>query len=218
MSKMFDITDEGSTIEEYLGLKTDHKYDGSFRMYQPHLLERIIKVIPGMDRTNEHKTPAATTTILTKDIDGEVRKEDWNYRAMVGVLNFIVGSTMPDIAHATHQCARFCESPKASHERAVKQVVRHLISAKNSREYGLIMKPDKNKGLDVYVDASFAGDWNQSWSEEPTSTEITLSTTESEYIALSQAMREAIPLTELLNKIRACIRVSEDRKAEFKCT
>eukprot|EP00957_Ditylum_brightwellii_P133038 10144351-Ditylum_brightwellii.AAC.1 len=49
-------------------------------------------------------------------------------------------------------------------------------------------------------------------------TEIILSTTESEYAALSQAMREAIPLIELLNEIRDCIRVSEDRKAEFKCT
>eukprot|EP00957_Ditylum_brightwellii_P023551 1777590-Ditylum_brightwellii.AAC.1 len=28
------------------------------------------------------------------------------------------------------------------------------------------MKPDLTKGLEVYVDASFAGDWNQAWSEE----------------------------------------------------
>eukprot|EP00957_Ditylum_brightwellii_P108041 8242635-Ditylum_brightwellii.AAC.1 len=69
MSKMFNITDKGSTIEEFLGVEMDHTPDGSFRMYQLHLLERIIKVIPGMDRANEHKTPAATTTILTKDID-----------------------------------------------------------------------------------------------------------------------------------------------------
>eukprot|EP00957_Ditylum_brightwellii_P070064 5321255-Ditylum_brightwellii.AAC.1 len=63
------------------------------------------------------------------------------------------------------------------------------------------MKPDLTKGLEVYVDASFVGDWNQAWSEEPSSvllrtdfvikyadcpivwasklqTEITLSTTE----------------------------------------
>eukprot|EP00957_Ditylum_brightwellii_P141108 10750464-Ditylum_brightwellii.AAC.1 len=84
MSNMFNITDEESTIEEYLG---------------------IIKVIPGMDRANEHKTPAASTTVLTKDIDGKERKEDWNYKAMVGMLNFIVGSTMSEIAYATHQCA-----------------------------------------------------------------------------------------------------------------
>eukprot|EP00957_Ditylum_brightwellii_P020459 1542333-Ditylum_brightwellii.AAC.1 len=76
-----------------------------------------------MDKIHEHKTPAASTTVLKKDIDGEKREEDLNYRAMVGMLNFIVGLTMPDITHATHQCVKFCESPKASHETAVKQIV-----------------------------------------------------------------------------------------------
>eukprot|EP00957_Ditylum_brightwellii_P066929 5079553-Ditylum_brightwellii.AAC.1 len=75
------------------------------------------------------------------------------------------------------------------------------------------MRPDLNRGLEVYVDASFAGEWNSENSEEPTSvlsrtgyiikyanclivwtpklqTEIALSTTEAEYVALSQAMRE----------------------------
>eukprot|EP00957_Ditylum_brightwellii_P168985 12862509-Ditylum_brightwellii.AAC.1 len=63
------------------------------------------------------------------------------------------------------------------------------------------MKPDLTKGLEVYANASFVGDWNQAWSEEPSlvlstagfvikyadclivwasklQTEITLSTTE----------------------------------------
>eukprot|EP00957_Ditylum_brightwellii_P120528 9195692-Ditylum_brightwellii.AAC.1 len=73
------------------------------------------------------------------------------------------------------------------------------------------MRPALNRGLEVYVDASFAGEWNSENSEEPTSalsrtgyiikyakclivwtsklqTEITLSTIEAEYVALSKAM------------------------------
>jgi hypothetical protein len=107
-------------------------------------------------------------------------------------------------------------------------------------KYGMNMRPDLSRGLEVYVDASFAGDWNQTWSEEPTSvlsrtgfmikyancpivltsklqTEITLSTTESEYVALSHAMREAIPMMDLLNKIKESIRILGHDKAEFKC-
>ena len=38
LGRLFDITDEGETIEEYLGVKIDHDKDGNFRMYQPHLL------------------------------------------------------------------------------------------------------------------------------------------------------------------------------------
>eukprot|EP00957_Ditylum_brightwellii_P027410 2072443-Ditylum_brightwellii.AAC.1 len=75
------------------------------------------------------------------------------------------------------------------------------------------MRPDLTRGLEVYADASFAGEWGKSWSDDPKSVmsrtgyvikyancpivlmsklqiEVALSTTESEYIALSQAMRE----------------------------
>eukprot|EP00957_Ditylum_brightwellii_P093110 7088691-Ditylum_brightwellii.AAC.1 len=38
---------------------------------------------------------------------------------------------MPEIAYSTHQCDRFCKSPKASHETSVNQIVRYLIPAKN---------------------------------------------------------------------------------------
>eukprot|EP00957_Ditylum_brightwellii_P207487 15353199-Ditylum_brightwellii.AAC.1 len=207
LKRNFDITDEGETIEQYLGVKIDHSLDGTFRMHQPHLLNRLISTIPGIDRANEHLTPASSTSILTKDQEGEPRKETWNYRSMIGMLNFLVNSTHPELACAVHQCARFCEDPK----------------------------PDLNRGLEVYVDVSFAGDWNKSWSEEPSSVfsrtgfivkyancpiiwtsklqiEITLSSTESEYVALSHVLREVLPLIGLIEETKTSIRVSKDDK------
>ena len=74
LKRKFDITDESDTVEEYLGVKIDHNKDGSFRMYQPHLKEKIFKVIPGIDKENKNIIPAATTAILTKDVSGKVRK------------------------------------------------------------------------------------------------------------------------------------------------
>eukprot|EP00957_Ditylum_brightwellii_P210778 15365385-Ditylum_brightwellii.AAC.1 len=79
------------------------------------------------------------------------------------------------------------------------------------------MRPDLTKGLEVYVDASFVGDWNQAWSKDSSlvltrtgfvikytdcpivwtsklQIEITQSATEAKYEALSHALREAIPL------------------------
>ena len=168
----FNITDEGDTVEEYLGVKIDHNKDGSFRMYQPHLMERILKVIPGMDKANKHIIPAATTAILTKDVSGKARQENWNYRSIVGMLNYLVNSTHPELSHSVHQCSRFCSDPNTSHEAAVKHVIRYLLTTQeiNGRlapKYGINMRPDMTQGLEVYVDASFAGDWNNSWSEEP---------------------------------------------------
>ena len=48
-------------------------------------------------------------------------------------------------------------------------------------------------------------------------TEITLSTTESEYVALSQAMRDVIPLLEVLNHIQKAIEV-EIEEPVVRCT
>ena len=94
------------------------------------------------------------------------------------MLNFHTNSTHPEIACAVHQCARFCENPKLSHENAVHQIVKYLMSTQteNSRVNcslsdfkGMTFKADIKKGLEVCVDASFAGEWNKLLSDEPTS-------------------------------------------------
>eukprot|EP00957_Ditylum_brightwellii_P115328 8794723-Ditylum_brightwellii.AAC.1 len=61
------------------------------------------------------------------------------------------------------------------------------------------MRPDLNRGLEVYVDVSFAGEWNSENNEEPTSVlsrtgymikyancPKVWTSTEAEYVALSQ--------------------------------
>ena len=114
---------------------------------------------------------------------------------------------------ATHQCAKFNNDPHFSHERAVKRVGRYLL---DTRDMGMIYRPDISRGLQCYIDADLSGgckDGNHDIPESVLSrkgfvimyagcpitwgsklqTEISLSTTESEYIALSSAMREVIP-------------------------
>eukprot|EP00957_Ditylum_brightwellii_P190912 14537299-Ditylum_brightwellii.AAC.1 len=154
-----DITDEGKTIGECQEVKVDHNRYGSFRMYQPHLLSRIIKAISGVDKANPHTTPANPTVQLNKDIDGQERKESWSYRSVIGMLHFLVNSTHLELAHSVHQCARFCETPKASHKRAVKHILRYLLTTqpaegKEPPKYGLNVKPDMNRGIEVYVDVT----------------------------------------------------------------
>ena len=140
------------------------------------------------------------------------------------MLNYLAASTRPDCLFAVHQCARFSTNPKLSHERAVKRIVRYL---KGTRDQGLILQPNTSKGVECYVDADFASGYTPETSEDPISvfsrtgyvifyfncpilqvsklqTEISLSTVEAEYIALSQAMRDIIPFLsqmEAMNKI-----------------
>jgi hypothetical protein len=88
----------------------------------------------------------------------------------------------------------------------------------------MILKP-MDRSFDCYVDAGFAGDFIREYSDDPDTarsrtgycimyggcpiiwasklqTEVALSSTEAEYIALSQALRDVIPLMELMKEMR----------------
>ena len=132
-------------------------------------------------------------------------------------------STRPDIAYAVHQCARFSEQPRKTHAQAIRQIVRYLIG---TRDKGIILDPKEHSFI-VWCDADFSGNWDASTaSEDPITaksrsgyaityascpiywasklqTEITLSTTEAEYVSLSQSLRDTIPLMALLNEIKS---------------
>ena len=235
----FVFTEEGS-LESYLGVCIS-KLSGTegFIMSQPFLIDRLIKAI-GFDlsTTNGSRDNVpASYPLLGKDVDGPVRKAKWKYRGIIGMLGYLQNTTRPDISMATHQCARFNNDPKLSHERAVKKIVRYLLDTKDK---GIIFKPDFSKGIECFLDADFAGGWKDGDHSSPESvlsrtgfviffagcpitwgsklqTEIALSTTESEYIALSTAMREVIPFMGLLKEISGTFGLIT-RKPVFRCT
>merc|ERR1739841_448567 len=123
---------------------------------------------------------------------------------------------------AVHQVARFSNEPKLSHEKAIMRICRYLFGTKDK---GIIFKPDKSKGLELFVDAEFAGNWKNADQDSPENcfsrsgytikynnccvlwksslqTEITLSTAESEYVTLSQALRSVLPIINLLKEFQ----------------
>ena len=195
-------------------------------MRQPFLIKRCLKAMQVTKETNIKKTPA-TKPLLHKDKDGSPRKTDWHYRQVIGMLNYLQQSTRPDISMATPQCARFCSDPKASHERAVRYIGKYLLGTKSR---GVKFEPDPTRGIECFVDADFAGGWNKVDSDNPENvlsrtgnvifyagcpvlwcsklqTEIALSTAESEYIALSTALRDVIPLMQLLTELNCIIEI-----------
>ena len=130
---------------------------------------------------------------------------------------------------ATHQCARFNNDPKLSHERAVLRICKYLLG---NMDKGIIFKPDVSRGLECHVNADFAGGWVDGDHSHPAQVlsragyvisyagcpihwvskmepEIALSTTEAEYIALSMAMRDVLPFLNLMAEIKEFLPVSE---------
>jgi hypothetical protein len=75
---------------------------------------------------------------------------------VIGKLNYLEKATRSDISFPVHLCARFVSEPKREHGEAVRWMARYLKGTKNK---GTILKPIEGKDLEVFVDASFCGDW-----------------------------------------------------------
>ena len=128
LRKRYVFTDEGN-MEEYLGIQLEHSGD-SIRMSQPLLIEFIIDAVTGMRKVNPVTYLVLPSVILTKDENGEKSKENWNYRSVIGMLNFLTNSSHPELAFTAHQCAHFNNYPKRIHEQAVKMIIQYILSTK----------------------------------------------------------------------------------------
>ena len=153
-----------------------------------------------------------------------VTANGFHYRSVIGKLDYLEKAMRPDISFATHQCARFAAAPKKSHSHAVRWLGRYLLHTKKK---GMRFRADITCGLEVFVDTSFAGNWDKKdtqtgdhdtarsrhgyiilyygcpliWKSQ-LQTEIALSSTESKYTGLSYALCEAIPLLSLLDELK----------------
>ncbi len=103
------------------------------------------------------------------------------------------------------------------------------------------MRPVSGKDLEVFVDASICGDWDPKdpandrdtarsrhgyiincagcpllWKSQ-LQTEIAMSSTESEYTGLSYALRDAIPIVELLKELKRQGYPIRTAKAQVHC-
>jgi hypothetical protein len=139
------------------------------------------------------------------------------------LVRYVAQTTHPDIMYATHQIAKYSSDPRKSHGEVILYLVRYL---KKTRDYGLRFKPDPGKGFECYCDTDFSGNWNKKFAAEDPSTskslsgwivfyagcpvcwasklqsQVALSNTKAEYIAMSQSLRDIIPVMNLIQKMQ----------------
>jgi len=213
----YQIGSQGS-IQDFLGIHIHTDATGATHFTQPGLISSILQDL-NLEVCHKKCTPAIS--VLHPDHGGHARCEQWNYRSVLGKLNYLAQMTRPDISMAVHSCTRFTTAPTYLHEQAVKRIGRYLYTTK---EHGLIYHPTSAGTLDMYVDADFASTWHKEFSHLPDcvmsrsgyvilysgcpihwgsklQTEVALSMTEAEYIALSTAARELIPIRHLLREL-----------------
>lgn len=220
LAEHFDVSDEGH-LTDYLGVSISKDNEGRLHLTQPHVIDQIIKDLNFQSHTKAQATPFKTDAKLHKDEEANDHAASWKYRSVIGKLNFLEKSTRPDLAYAVHNCARFMDCPKQSHSDAVHRIGRYLMGTRNQ---GLILNPT-DKSFEIYVDADFCGLFDKERAEFDRNTalsrtgfvvkyagcpiiwqsklqgEVAQSTTAAEYIALSMAIREALPIIYLLKEM-----------------
>ncbi|CAA0827117.1 cysteine-rich RLK (RECEPTOR-like protein kinase) 8 [Striga hermonthica] len=137
---------------------------------------------------------------------------DVPYSSAVGSLMYAMVCTRPDIAHAVGIVSRYLFNPGKDHWEAVKWILKYLKgSANKSLSFG-----KGNPFLEGYTDADMAGDLDSrksisgfvftlaggavSW-QSKLQKFVALSTTEAEYIAMTEADKEMLWLKRFLQQL-----------------
>jgi len=209
LKENFDIKDLG-LAEFCLGLEINQREEMITLTQSGYILDILRRF--GMENCNPIATPAEVGTRQTQTADS-TNVEDWPYRELIGALLYLAVATRPDIANTVSRLAQFTTAPEKSHWLAAKRVLRYLAG---TVRIGLVYTPT-DQPLLGYSDADWGGDLvtRKSYSgyaflmsggavtwKSQKQRSVALSSTEAEYVSLSEAVKEGLYLRSLLMEIK----------------
>ncbi|KAH9714593.1 hypothetical protein KPL71_020713 [Citrus sinensis] len=183
---------------------------------QKNYLKKILRRF-NMQDCKSISTPLPVNFKLSSSMcpSNEVERKEMSrvpYASAVGSLMFAMICTRPDIAQAVGAVSRYMANPGGEHWIAVKRILRYIRGTSGvALCYG-----GSEFTVRGYVDSDFAGDLDKrksttgyvftlaraavSWVSK-LQTVVALSTTEAEYMASTQACKEAIWIQRLLEEL-----------------
>jgi Reverse transcriptase (RNA-dependent DNA polymerase) len=198
----------GMTVERDV---KEHTVQLGQEAYIDSLLERF-----GLVDAKTVSTPLPVGADLAKancpkTPEEQAEMADSRYRELVGCLMYSMLTVHPEIAYAVSVLSKFVANPGPIHYEAAKRVLRYLKGVKSAK---LVLGGWAE--LRAYSDADWAGDRDDrrstgayvfcigagavSWSSKRQPT-VALSTLEAEYMALTQAAKEALWLKRFLAEL-----------------
>ena len=216
LSSEFDMKDLGAA-KRILGIEIIRdRPNGKLYLSQRAFTEKVLSRF-GMQKARPVFTPLAAHFKLSADLCPKTDKDinhmsQIPYSSAVGSIMYLMVCIRPDIAQAVSVVSRYLANPGKQHWEAVKWILRYLVGTMDAcLEYG-----KGNEKLAGFVDSDYAGDLDKrrsltgyvftlggcaiSWKATLQST-IAQSTTEAEYMAIAEAVKEAIWLKSLVSEI-----------------
>lgn len=210
LSEQFQF--KSGKLDSYLGLEVSETIDGSIHVNQAGYARRLLERF-NMTECNPVATAADPHHSTNSNCEISNDPITFPYREAVGGLMYLATATRPDIAFAVNNASRHLENPKPCDCSAVKRIFKYI---KGTIGFGIKFKPTLPISLSIYSDADYGGDLDTrrsttgfvlmigggaiSWCSQRQPT-VALSTTESEYVAASQTLKELIWVNRLLREI-----------------
>ena len=203
--------------EEFLRMRITR--DGSkIKLDQIPYLDKVLQRF-GMQNCKFASTPlpAGYVPMPNKDeVDPELRQK---IQSVIGSLLFIMLGTRSDIAFAVTKLSQFAANPSQDHLHKALYICRYLAG---TRDYALVFDGKSNGGLIAYTDSDWASDpikrrsttgffmkladGNICWQSRLQRT-VASSSTEAEYMALSDCSRQVMWLKSVLMELKRTVTV-----------
>ena len=205
VGKVFELKSLGE-VKQYLGIEVETNAYGEFLISQTAFIDKIVKEA-GMEDAKGAKSPIDPGYFK---LEGTPLDNNEEYRALIGKLLYLSTNTRPDIAASVSILSQRVSKPRDVDLVQVKRLFRYIKSTRDKK----LRLNDKNQSgkLSVYSDANWAEDKSDrksntgficmlnggtvSWCCRKQSV-VALSSTEAEYIALTETCKEVVWLKEL---------------------
>lgn len=223
----YQISDLGP-VQQFLGIQVVR--DRSIRtihIHQAPYIESVLKRFQ-MDNCNGVSTPMDPNDQLEAALPDYTASKDniLEYQQAVGSIMYAMLGTRPDLAFTVSTLSKYCSNPAPKHAIAVQRVLRYLRKTLN---VGITYSGQENPavtdvtdglistGITGFTDSDWAGDKDTrkstsgyvfllyggavSWKSTKQNA-VAMSSTEAEYIACSDAAKEALWIRRLDSEIK----------------
>lgn len=216
LAESFEMKDLGPA-KQILGMRIlRNRSEGILKLSQEKYIHKLLDRFY-LEDAKTRNTPLGSHLKFSKEQSLQTDEEKCYmsrvpYASAVGSLMYAMVCTRPDIAHAVGVVSRFLSNPAKEHWEGVKWILRYL---KGTSGMCLCFRKS-NLTLQGFSDADLGGDFDTkksttgyiftlggtavSWKSK-LQHRVALSTTEAEYIAISEAAKEMIWLKNFLNEL-----------------
>ncbi|CAB1104728.1 unnamed protein product [Ectocarpus sp. CCAP 1310/34] len=179
---------------------------GTLRISQTAYIDSMVERFDVQSTSRIPATPGADLGPQREDEEGG----EWPVREAIGSMMWVSTFSRPDVSFAVRAVARHAHAPAKRHWDAIQKILGYL---KGTRDLGITYQRGSGLGLAVYVDASYADTEDRRSVSglattvggtvvshgSKTQSIVSLSSTEAEYIAAGEGVKESLFVRAVLS-------------------